>query len=105
MTTPRPQDDDQSLKVKSRWFSVDFRGSTGALVACLFCAFVCVVAWKSEAWSQDREANAKARHSELMQAIRESNETTAYMLSLPMEEREKLRLTMPASLRSMQIKK
>jgi hypothetical protein len=103
MTTPR-QREDQTVKVKSRWFSVDFKGSTGALIACLLCAFVSAVVWKSDALASERDAVTKQRHAEVMQAIKDGNDLIAYMLSLPMDQREKLKLTMPARLREMQAK-
>lgn len=103
MTTQRPR---ESLQITGPGgWRANFRGSTGALIFTLLACIMGVIAYKSDAKADTRYESMMLRMQAQEKALRELAEMQAvmvYVLSLPMEEREKLNLMKPRALTDMQ---
>lgn len=103
MTTQRPR---ESLQIvgPGGW-RANFRGSTGALIFTLLAMVMGVIAYKSDARAEERYSAMILQLQAQEKALKELAEMQAvmiYVLSLPMEEREKLNLLKPRALTEMQ---
>ncbi len=90
----RREEDPDNLEVKLPFVSVI--GSSRVMLPLLLVVCLFVLGYLIE----KHDAESKARQTTTMETISSAQRETVYILSLPQEQREKLHLDMPESLRA-----